>query len=196
MSDTKSQKDVHRIIFLGPPGAGKGTQAILLSKKLSIPHISTGDMMRASIASGSDLGTRLKSFLDSGALVPDELTTEIVKERLSQDDCKSGFILDGYPRTLAQVESLDSILIGMSTPLTHCISIEVPDDVLLERIRKRSEDGAGRSDDTAEVAAERLKVYWTQTAPVLSAYKDSNRLLAIDGLGTIEEVQQKILSNL
>lgn len=180
-----------RIVFLGPPGAGKGTQAVLTSGKAGIPHISTGEMMRAAVQSGSDLGARVKQFLDRGELVPDDLMIEVIRDRLSRSDCRGGFLLDGFPRTVVQAQALDGLLSEMRMPLSHVISLDVPEDILLERIRKRGES-SGRSDDSVEVASRRLKVYWELTAPVSEFYRGSKRLCALDGLGSVEDVQKRI----
>jgi len=185
-----------RIVLLGPPGAGKGTQAVLLAKTKKIPHISTGDMMRAAIAAGSESGKRLKQYLDKGELVPDALVIEIIKDRLSQADCKGGFLLDGFPRTVEQASALDKLLSQLKMGLTHVLEVSVPDDVLIERIRKRGADGSGRSDDTVEVATKRLQVYKTQTAPVTDYYNKHGKVIKIEGLGSIEEVSARLLKAL
>lgn len=180
-----------RLVLLGPPGAGKGTQSLLLCQSRSIPHISTGEILRESVASNSPLGVRVKKFIDEGHLVPDEVINEVIEQRLSKPDCASGFLLDGFPRTVVQAEKLKLLLGKMQIPLTHIISLTVPEQILLERIQNR---GAGRSDDTAEVAANRLRVYWEQTAPVTEFYRKSGVVVDVDGLGTVDEVHQRILS--
>lgn len=180
------------LIILGPPGAGKGTQAALLVSAFKIPHISTGEIMRQAVSSSSELGSRVKSYLDSGELVPDQLVIEVVKDRLSRDDCSKGFLLDGFPRTVDQAVALDIILKDMKRELSHIIELDVSESVLLDRIRKRGENGSGRSDDSLEIAANRLQVYWRQTAPVTAYYKESGRVLTINGLGSVEEVQERI----
>ncbi len=184
-----------RIILLGPPGAGKGTQALLLCKEHGLVHISTGDMLRAAIAAGSDLGKRVESILKSGELVPDSLMIDIIRDRLSQADCQNGFLLDGFPRTLEQASALENLLAQMEIPLTHVLELKVEDQILIDRIKKRGED-SGRADDTAEVAANRLQVYWKQTAPVTDFYRKRNLVTEIDGLGSIEEVTQRVLQSL
>ncbi|MBX7138429.1 MAG: adenylate kinase [Oligoflexia bacterium] len=181
-----------RIVLLGPPGAGKGTQAVLLAEKRGIPHISTGQMMRDAVSSGSDLGKKVKKFLDAGELVPDNLVIELIKERLSRADCRTGFLLDGFPRTLEQAKSLTVLLKSLNKELTHVIEITVPESVILERIKRRGETGSGRSDDNTEVASKRLQVYWAQTAPVSKYYQELGSLVEVNGLGTIEEVQSRI----
>lgn len=182
-----------RIILLGPPGAGKGTQAILLARDGKICHISTGEIMRKAVASGSALGQKVKAILDAGELVPDEIMIAVMRDRLSQSDCDAGFLLDGFPRTLDQAEALSKLLDEMSKPITHVIELKVPDQVLIERVKKRGESGSGRSDDNEEVLATRLQVYWKQTAPVTQYYRSKGRVLEIDGLGSIEEVHAKVM---
>lgn len=181
-----------RIVLLGPPGAGKGTQAVLLAKAADIPHISTGEMMRAAIAKGSPLGLKVKGFMDRGELVPDSVVIDIIRDRLSQTDCAKGFLLDGFPRTVDQVKSLDQLLKSLNKELTHIVEIKVADQILIERIKKRGAEGSGRSDDTGEVAAKRLQVYWAQTAPVAAYYREQGRLTEVDGLGSIEEVKARL----
>jgi adenylate kinase len=183
-----------RIILLGPPGAGKGTQAILLARDGKIPHISTGEIMRNAVASGSTLGKKVKAFLDAGELVPDETVIAVIRERLSQPDCGVGFLLDGFPRTVDQAKALTALLKEMKKPVTHVIELKVPDQTLIERVKKRGETGSGRSDDTEEVLAKRLQVYWKQTAPVTQYYSSIGKVIAVDGLGTVEEVHKSIMT--
>lgn len=178
-----------RIVILGPPGAGKGTQAILISQRYQIPHISTGVMMRSAVESGSDLGNRIKAILDAGNLVPDETVIELVEQRLSESDCAKGFLLDGFPRTVPQAQALQTLLVRIGKPLTHVLHVSVEDAVLLDRIKKR---GEGRTDDSAEVAANRLRVYRELTAPVSKYYETVGPVLKVDGLGTVEEVAARI----
>lgn len=183
-----------RVILLGPPGAGKGTQAILLARDAKICHISTGEMMRAAINSGSALGQKVKGFLDAGNLVPDEIVIEIIADRLAQGDCTNGFLLDGFPRTVDQAKALTDLLKRMGQPITHIVELKVPDSVLLERVRNRGQSGSGRSDDNEEVFANRLQVYWKQTAPVTQYYRGlPDGVLEVDGLGTIEEVHSRLM---
>jgi len=182
-----------RIVLLGPPGAGKGTQAVLIAKKFAIPHISTGEMLREQVALQSPLGMQVKATLDRGELVADELIMQIVQERITRPDCARGFLLDGIPRTLVQSELLDAILARISCPLTHVVQITVPQQIIMERIRQRGVVSQGtRSDDSAEIAAHRLQVYLTQTAPVAAFYRDQGCLHEVDGVGTVEEVFDRV----
>ena len=183
-----------RVILLGPPGAGKGTQAVLLAQHAKIPHISTGEIMRQAVASQSTLGLQVKKYLDAGELVPDVLVINLIRERLAQADAASGFLLDGFPRTLEQAQALTKLLAEIQRPITHVIELKVPDAVLLERVRKRGEAGSGRSDDSEQVMAKRLQVYWQQTAPVSSYYRAETGIIELDGLGSIDEVQAKIFA--
>ena len=185
-----------RIILLGPPGAGKGTQAVLLSKQKNIPHVSTGEIMRSAVANLTPLGEKIKAYLDKGALVPDELVIELMRERLAADDCRGGFLLDGFPRTVDQAKALTTLLEELDTPIGQIVELAVPEEVLIQRIKKRGETGSGRSDDTAEVAAKRLEVYHKETAPVTNFYEGHGEVIKIDGLGTIEEVHQRVLEAL
>ncbi len=183
-----------RIVLLGPPGAGKGTQSLLLSKDLAVPHISTGEILREEIATGSLLGQEVKGYLDAGNLVPDELIIQVTEERILRPDCNNGFLLDGFPRTIQQAEALGAFLSDKKLPLEHVIQLVVPEAVLLERIRSRAGSvGAVRSDDTAEVAANRLQIYWAQTAPVADFYRKRGLLRELDGVATVDEVRARIL---
>ncbi len=186
----------HRIIFLGPPGSGKGTQADLLSKYFSIPHISTGAIFRETLENDKELGPKIKDILAAGNLVSDEMTVNIVEKRLQSDDCKNGFILDGFPRNIDQANSLASILEKMSLPLSYCISLQVPEEVLIERILGRASEGAGRSDDDEEIVKHRLQVYKNQTEPLCKFYNDLGNLVEINGLGEVLEVNKKILEKI
>ena len=176
--------------MLGPPGAGKGTQSLLCAQAHGIPHISTGEMFRAAIREGTELGERVERTLAAGELVSDDTVVAMVRERLGRPDCARGFLFDGYPRTLAQAHALDVLLKELRLDLTHVIDLKVAQTVLLERIRKR---GEGRADDSAEVAANRLKVYWEQTAPVAKYYAGGKAaLVVVDGLGSVEEVHKRV----
>lgn len=181
-----------RIVFLGPPGAGKGTQAARLAKSLAVPHISTGDMMRAAMKEGSELGTRVRGFLDAGQLVPDEVVNDVVRARLSKEDCNAGFLLDGYPRTLQQAQTLENILHDAKRKLDIVIEITVDGEELVRRLIARGRD-SGRSDDTEEVIRERQKVYERQTKPLTDFYAERGSLARVDGLGTMDDVELRIL---
>jgi len=182
-----------RIVFLGPPGAGKGTQASRIANALKVAHVSTGEMLRDEVSRGSDLGNKVKGILDAGNLVPDDLMLSIIETRLSRADCADGFILDGFPRTVKQAQDLSALLSRLSLPLTHVIELKVPESILMERIRSRAGQSAGaRSDDNAEVLANRLKVYWELTAPVTQFYNQSGSLVEIDGLGSVDQVSSRI----
>ena len=186
-----------RLVFLGPPGAGKGTQAKLLAEREGLLHLSTGDMFRSAIARGTPTGLQAKSFMDKGQLVPDTVVDALVEERLKEKDSQGGFLLDGYPRNLTQAEALEGMLATRGTPLDAVLYFEVPDAVLVERIVNRGlQSGGARPDDTAEVAAERLRVYHEHTAPLVEYYANAGLLRRIDGTRTIEEVQQAIREDL
>jgi len=182
-----------RLVILGPPGAGKGTQALLLSKEKNLEHVSTGDIMRKAIKENSETGKKVKQYMDSGELVPDALVLDLVREKLQSKECEGGFILDGFPRTLDQAEGLRGILEEIGKPLTSVVELTVPEHILLDRIKKRGEAGSGRVDDSAEVAAKRLQVYWEQTAPVTAYYEKYGEVASIDGLGSMEEVYDRIV---
>jgi adenylate kinase len=178
-----------RILIVGPQGAGKGTQAALLSENLGVPHVSTGDIFRANVAAGTELGVLAQQYLDAGDLVPDEVTSAMVAARLAEPDAEPGFILDGFPRTVPQAEWLGNLLVDRGQKLDAVLLLEAPDEVLLERMLAR-----GRADDTAEAIARRLELYHTATRPLLDHYGDL--VVHIDGVGSIDEVQQRALSAL
>jgi len=208
------------IVFLGPPGAGKGTQAKILIERYGIPQISTGDMLREHRAKGTELGKKAQEYMDKGQLVPDEIILGMVKERLSQPDCQKGFILDGFPRTVVQAEALDKLLSEMGKKLDFALALIVPDDLLVERLTGRRTckncgmmyhikykppkvegkcDVCGgelyqRPDDNEETVRNRLKVYHEQTAPLIEYYKNKGILREIDGSKSIEEITQQIIS--
>jgi adenylate kinase len=182
-----------RVVLLGPPGSGKGTQSALLAKSLGIAHISTGDMFRAAVQEGRELGERVKAILDAGHLVPDPLVIEIIRDRLQASDCRSGFVLDGYPRTVDQAKALTDLLEELQTPLTHVLELKVPQEILVQRVLARASGGSGRSDDNEEVFRNRLKVYEAQTKPVSEYYGRGGQIVEIDGLGSIAEVQARLL---
>jgi len=177
-----------KVVFLGAPGAGKGTQAALASTRFGIPHISTGEMLRAAIASGRPIGETAHAFLDAGQLVPDEVMIDVVRNRISDPDCARGFLLDGFPRTLAQAEALDHLCAELHCELTNVLDFVVPVEVLEERLLAR-----GRSDDTPEVIAERLRVYERQTRPLSDFYRQRGTLQKVDGVGSIEELHARVV---
>ena len=200
-------------IFLGPPGAGKGTQAQLVCEKLSIPQISTGDILRRAVKDGTETGKKAKQYMDAGQLVPDEVIIQIVKERLAQDDCKKGYVLDGFPRTVPQAEALDKI-----AKIDHVIDLDVPDEELVNRLSGRrvclkcgatyhvsmlngktacdvcGETLVQREDDKPETVLNRLKVYHAQTAPLIDYYAQKKLLRKIDGKNEISKITRDILS--
>lgn len=180
-----------RLILLGPPGAGKGTQAEKMVAKLGIPQISTGDMLRQAREEKTELGLKAASFMKSGALVPDEVVVGIVQERLKKEDCRLGYILDGFPRSVSQAEVLDATLAGLSQGLTAVISLTVPEEELITRLLARK-----REDDNEEVIKERLKVYKQQTQPLVDYYRSRELVKEIDGMGTIDEIFERILDAL
>ncbi|MHC1696658.1 MAG: adenylate kinase [Geobacteraceae bacterium] len=207
------------LIFLGPPGAGKGTQASLLSETLSIPQISTGDILRNAVRTGTPMGIRAKSYMDSGSLVPDEVVVGIVEERLQDSDCAPGFILDGFPRTVAQADALDVMLVRLGRQIEHVLSMTVDDEELLTRIsgRRMCEKcgkgyhvvfdspkvagicdlcGSGlyqRDDDKVETMRKRLDEYYQKTAPLIQYYSQKKLLRPIPGIGAIEDIQNRIV---
>ena len=181
-----------RIILMGPPGAGKGTQAKAVADRLGIPAISTGDIFRANVAEGTPLGVEAKRFMDAGEYVPDEVTNAMVRDRLAQDDARGGFLLDGYPRNAAQVDELDAILADLDVRLDAVVELTADRAELLERLRRRAEI-EGREDDTEDVIARRLDIYDEQTAPLTEAYAERGLLARVDGIGEIDEVTRRIL---
>ena len=180
------------LILLGPPGAGKGTQGHRLSERYNIPEISTGDILRSAVREGTPLGREAKSYMDRGALVPDEVMVGIVRERLVQDDTERGFILDGFPRTVAQAEALTQLSEEQQRPIEHVISIEVPQEELLQRLagRRQLEE---RHDDTDETIRHRLEVYERETAPLIDYYRRQGLLRRIAGVGTVDDIFQRIM---
>ena len=180
-----------RIVLLGAPGSGKGTQANLIKESLGIPHISTGELLRAAVEAESPLGVEVKVFMDAGDLVPDDLVLGLLEERLGKDDAQPGFILDGYPRNLIQAEALDVVLARLDVPLDEAIQIDVDYERIAERIAKRAQQ-EDRSDDTAEVVKNRLEIYEEQTAPVVRFYDSKGILSQVYGVGTIDEVFQRL----
>lgn len=180
-----------RLIILGPPGAGKGTQAARISATHGIPHISTGDIFRDNIKRETELGTQVKDILASGGYVTDEITNAIVKDRLAQDDAAPGFLLDGYPRTAAQVEALDAMLAESGHRLDAAIELKVDDEEVVQRLLKRAQT-SGRADDTEDVIRERQQVYVRETEPLITAYQARGVLKSIDGVGELDEVTARI----
>jgi adenylate kinase len=181
-----------RMLLIGPPGAGKGTQAVRVAEAYSIPAISTGDIFRANVAEGTPLGLKAKEYMDRGAYVPDELTNALVIDRLGQDDVTQGFLLDGFPRTLAQVYTLDDCLIEHGSGLDVVVQLVVETEEVVRRLLRRAKD-QGRSDDTEDVIRHRLDVYKEQTHPLAAVYEDRGLLQAVDAVGTPDEVTERIL---
>jgi adenylate kinase len=181
-----------RIVLLGAPGSGKGTQATLLVEKFGLPHISTGVLLRTAVAEGTELGLKAKSVMDSGELVSDDIMLGLIEERLGREDAAAGFILDGYPRNIAQAEALTSLLARMEQPVDLAVQIDVDPEMVVSRIALRAAE-EDRSDDTEEVVRNRLRVYTEQTAPVASFYQRMGVLSNVLGEGTIEEVFQRIV---
>ncbi|MDR2762337.1 MAG: adenylate kinase [Planctomycetaceae bacterium] len=180
-----------RIIFIGPPGAGKGTQAGKIVDSYKLAHLSTGDMLRAATAAKTEIGLLAEKFMLNGQFVPDDVIIGIISERLNSSDCKSGFLLDGFPRTLPQAAALDELLQKNKTPLNIVLELKVPDDELLRRLAER-----GRADDKPDVIKNRLKVYNEQTAPLLQYYEKQSLLKSIDGQGNINEIFNRIKETL
>ncbi len=180
-----------KLLLIGPPGAGKGTQASKLSEVFGIPAISTGDIFRENVKNQTPLGVEAKSYMDKGEYVPDELTNKLVRDRLKNSDCVNGFLLDGYPRTADQVQELDSILKETNSKLDAVVQLTADTDEVVRRLAKRAIE-QGRSDDTEEVLRNRLSVYEEQTAPLISVYESRGLLVKVDGLGEIAEVTQRI----
>jgi adenylate kinase len=211
-----------RLILLGAPGAGKGTQAVVISEKYSVPHISTGDMLRSNIKNGTELGKKAKEYIDKGLLVPDELTVDIVKDRIAQPDCKGGFILDGFPRTIYQAEKLDEILKDLAIELDYALNIHVPDEEIIKRMSGRrvcSKCGMSyhilynqpkekdlcdscnseliqREDDKEETVIQRLSTYHKQTEPLIEYYEKKGKLLLVHGQDSVDDTKKEVLNAL
>ncbi|XPP27871.1 MAG: adenylate kinase [Leucobacter sp.] len=184
-----------RLLIIGAPGAGKGTQAARIAERYGIPAISTGDIFRANIKAGTELGKRVSAIIESGQLVPDELTNEIVADRLRQDDVADGFLLDGYPRTVAQVHALDRVLEADARRLDAVVLLEADTDSVVERLLKRAQI-EGRVDDTEEIIRHRQDVYAEQTAPLVELFAERGILVTVDGLGPVDEVSERIFGSL
>ena len=180
---------------MGPPGAGKGTQAKVVADHVGIPAISTGDIFRANVSDGTELGQKAEEYMDAGEYVPDEVTNLMVRHRIDEPDAEPGFLLDGYPRTLAQVEELDSMIKFTGHELDAVVVLTVEREELVQRLMQRAETD-GRSDDTEEVIRRRQEVYAEQTEPLIDVYRDRNLLLEVDGMGEVDEVTQRIFSAL
>jgi len=184
-----------KLIIMGPPGAGKGTQAKVVAGRLSVPAVSTGDIFRSNVSEETELGVEAKRFMDAGDYVPDELTNKMVRDRLAEQDCADGFLLDGYPRTVAQVDELDAMLAEHGHALDAVVLLTVEQDEVVERLAKRAR-AEGRSDDTEDVIRHRQEVYTEQTAPLIEVYDDRGLLLRVDGLGPVDEVSSRVLDAL
>lgn len=180
------------LIIFGPPGAGKGTQALKISDKYGVVHISTGDILRSALKNGTELGLKAKEYMDKGKLVPDDLVIGIIKDRIKEQDCRNGFLLDGFPRTLPQADALDSMLSAEGMEIASVVSVEVEDSEIVSRILKRQQE-EGRSDDTEQVVQNRLQVYRNQTEPLRGYYEDKGKLSEVDGIGSVEEVFSRIV---
>lgn len=180
-----------RIVLMGPPGAGKGTQAVSLASQLGIPHISTGDIFRSNVSAETELGLLAKKYMDAGEYVPDSVTNEMVKHRLADSDAAAGFLLDGYPRTVAQVAELDAILQKLGSKVDLVIELTVDIDEVVSRLVQRAAQ-QGRTDDSEDVIRRRLEVYAEQTAPLIEAYRARGLLKAVDGMGEIEQVRARL----
>ena len=184
-----------RLLLMGPPGAGKGTQAAAIAERFGVPAISTGDIFRANVARQSELGRTAQRYMDAGEYVPDEVTNAMVAQRLSDTDCADGFLLDGYPRTLQQVDELDAILERDGVALNAVVLLEADPEELVRRLLRRALD-QGRADDTDEVIRRRLEVYASETAPLAAQYAERGLLATVDGLGPVTEVAERILAAL
>jgi adenylate kinase len=180
-----------RVVLMGPPGAGKGTQAVVVSERLGVPHVSTGDIFRANVAGGTPLGLEAKRYMDAGDYVPDSVTNAMVRDRLAQPDAAAGFLLDGYPRTVAQVDELAAMLAERGAVLDHVIELTVDRDELVTRLVKRAEE-QGRSDDSEDVIRRRQEVFAEQTA----LYEAQGLLVRVDGMGPVDEVTARVLAAL
>lgn len=184
-----------RLIIMGPPGAGKGTQAKFIAEHFGIPAISTGDIFRANVSQGTPLGLEAKRFMDAGEYVPDEVTNLMVRNRIDEDDARPGFLLDGYPRTLAQVEELDGMIRFTGHALDAVVVLTVDQDEIVHRLLQRAQV-EGRADDTEEVIRRRQELYAEQTEPLIEVYRERELLIEIDGMGEVDEVTKRIFEAL
>ncbi|KLJ00544.1 adenylate kinase [Luteimonas sp. FCS-9] len=182
-----------RLVLLGAPGSGKGTQAARLKAHLQVPHISTGDLLRAEVAAGTPLGMQAKAVMDRGDLVSDEILLGMLEDRLSREDTRAGFILDGYPRNLAQAAALDALLARLGQTFDAAVQLEVDNEQIIERLAGRAK-AEGRADDSPESVRHRLNVYDQQTAPVIGFYRDHGQLTVVDGVGPLDEVFDRIVA--
>lgn len=184
-----------RLLIVGPPGAGKGTQAARIAEALAIPAISTGDIFRANVSQQTELGVLAKSYMDKGEYVPDSVTNDMVRSRLAEDDATGGFLLDGYPRTLDQVDALDAVLTDLGAGLDAVLLLEVDNDAVVQRLVARGAE-QGRSDDTEDTIRRRLEVYAEQTAPLVEVYEQRGLVRRVDGMASIDEVTSALLAAL
>ena len=184
-----------RMIFMGPPGAGKGTQAQVVAEHFSVPAISTGDIFRKNVSEGTELGVEAQRYMDAGEYVPDEVTNKMVRNRIDEPDAERGFLLDGYPRTLAQVEELDGMVKHTGHALDAVVVLTVDKEELVQRLLQRAET-EGRTDDTEDVVRRRQEVYDEQTAPLIEVYRDRHLLIEVDGMGEVDDVTQRIFDAL
>lgn len=184
-----------RLIIMGPPGAGKGTQATFIADHFGIPAISTGDIFRANVSQGTPLGVEAKKYMDAGEYVPDEVTNLMVRDRIDQDDAVPGFLLDGYPRTLAQVEELDGMIAFTGHRLDGVVVLTVDPEEIVQRLLQRAQT-EGRADDTEEVIRRRQEVYAEQTAPLIDVYRARGLLVEVDGMGEVDDVTKRIFAAL
>ncbi|MBE7324960.1 adenylate kinase [Nocardioides sp. Y6] len=182
-----------RLIIMGPPGAGKGTQAAFIAQRYEIPAVSTGDIFRANVSQGTPLGLEAQRYMDAGEYVPDEVTNSMVRNRIAEEDARGGFLLDGYPRTVAQVAELDGMLADAGLELDAAVVLTVDRDVIVERLLHRATI-EGRADDTEEVIRRRQEVYEEQTAPLVDLYRGRGLLVEVDGLGEVDEVTQRVFA--
>ena len=183
------------MLIVGPPGAGKGTQASRITTAYGIPDISTGDIFRANIKNGTPLGTQVKAIVDAGDYVPDTLTNQLVADRLDEEDARNGFLLDGYPRTLAQVDYLDELLAGKGQKLDAVLQLTADQEEIVQRLSKRARE-QGRADDSEEAIRHRQAVYLRETSPLIAVYRDRGLLVPVDGLGAVDEVADRIATSL